>query len=70
MLDNHLLYKVNGKPCQQNVIFYKDYRITLITDSLFRIEQNNEKKFNDSATQTIINRDLGIVSQDNSWGEY
>ncbi len=62
MLDNHLLYKVNGKPYSKNVIFYKDYRITLITDSLFRIEQNNEKKFNDLATQTIINRDLGIVS--------
>ena len=61
MLDNHLLYKVNGKAFPDNYIFYKNYRITLLSDSLFRVEQNQERVFNDLPTQMVINRNLGPV---------
>lgn len=49
------------KALDSSIIFVNDTRITLLTDSLFRIETNKDKVFEDRATQSIINRKLEKV---------
>ena len=44
---------------EQKVVKGKDYRISVITDRLFRIEL---KAFTDSATQTVLRRNFGAPS--------
>lgn len=44
-----------------NFIFFKNYRITVITEKLFRIERSERKRFCDKATQAVLFRDLGAV---------
>ena len=49
------------KSNDSNFIFINDARITLLTDSLFRIEANKDRIFEDRATQSIIIRNLDKV---------
>ena len=35
------------------MVYWMDYRVTVLTDRLFRIEQSPERKFRDAATQAI-----------------
>ena len=49
------------KALNSSIIFVNDTRITLLTDSLFRIETNKDKIYEDRATQSIINRKLDEV---------
>ncbi len=53
MLDKHLIVKTNPIANPENVVLWKDYRITVLKDRLFRIEQNKDKKFRDGATQSV-----------------
>ncbi len=61
MLKKHLIVKTNPITNKDNVIFWNNYRITVLKDRLFRIEQNDQKIFRDSATQSVWFRDLGKV---------
>lgn len=61
MLDKHLLINVSALPNADNVVLWGDYRVTIITDELFRIERSENKKFRDNPTQTVWFRDFGAV---------
>ena len=53
MLNKHLIVKTQPKPNSQNLVFWENYRITVLGDRLFRIEQNDNLQFLDQATQVI-----------------
>ncbi len=59
MLDKHLIAKTSPAPCAENIVRFRDYRITVITDRLFRIEQDSAAHFCDEATLSVWFRDLG-----------
>ena len=48
--------KIKSKISQ--FIYYKNIRITVLTDSLFRIEKDNTLTFEDRASQSIINKSI------------
>lgn len=62
--------KINGnqinniKPHDSMVICWEEYRFTVLTDSMIRMEYSPTKKFIDRATKTVINRKFPIVSFD------
>ncbi len=53
MLEKHLIAETHPIANCKNIIFWQDYRVTVLTDRLFRIEKNNEKIFRDDATQVV-----------------
>lgn len=53
MLNEHLIAKTAAKANDCNIVFWKNYRITLLNDRLVRIEQSNNAKFRDDATQIV-----------------
>jgi len=61
-LDRHLIPTTYPVALTDNVITGNGYRITLLTDRLFRIEKG--EKFSDSATQMIWFRNLPIVKKE------
>ena len=40
------------------MIFWKDYRVTVLQDRLFRLEKSKAKNFRDGATQAVWFRDM------------
>lgn len=44
-----------------NSIYYKNQRITFLTDSLVRIEYSPKKSFVDAKSQMVVNRDFDLV---------
>lgn len=61
MLDKHLIAKTAPLANKNNIVLFGDYRITVLSDRLFRIEKDAEKIFTDQATQSVWFRDLGEV---------
>ncbi len=61
MLDKHLIVKTEPLAIKENVILYQDYRITVLTDRLFRIEQNKSQKYCDYATSAVWFRNMPKV---------
>ena len=57
-LDNILIQKIEGKANPNNVILFNDYRFTILTPSLIRIEKGN---FCDDATITVFYRNTPNV---------
>lgn len=57
-LSEHLIVKTRPVANEKNMVFWKDYRVTVLGDRLFRIEKNQAKKFRDSATQSVWYRDF------------
>ena len=61
------MYKINYLPSQSSksddssMIYINDARITILTDSLFRIEVIKDKIFEDKATQSVLYRNLDKV---------
>lgn len=53
MLEKRLIAQTCPKAKDENIIFWKDYRITVLQNRLFRIEKNQERTFRDCATQSI-----------------
>lgn len=58
MLDSHLIAKTSPVANEKNVIKFKNYRVTVLTDRLFRIEKDDNKLFEDGATQSVWFRDM------------
>lgn len=56
-------YKREKNPlaCRQNVICGEKYRITVLTDSLLRLEYSEQGKFEDRATQVVENRNFPAI---------
>ena len=57
MLHKHLVINTNPKACKDNIVYWKDYRITVLQDRLFRIEKS-KKSFCDLATLSIWYRNM------------
>lgn len=58
MLDRHLVAVTRPKARQENITLWKNYRITVLQDRLFRIEHSEKKSFRDEATQSVWFRDM------------
>ena len=56
MLKSQLIAKTTPKADRNNVVHWMDYRVTVLTDRLFRIEKSPQMKFRDEATQAIWHR--------------
>ncbi len=61
MLHSHLIVKTCPVAKDENIILWEDYRITLLTDRLFRIEKNASGTFCDDATLAVWYRDMKRV---------
>ena len=61
MLKEHLLVKTFPIAEKENVVIFKDYRITVLFDRLFRIEKNTAGDFCDNATQSIWYRNMSVT---------
>ena len=58
MLQKHLIVKTMGKAKAENILFWKDYRVTVLSPCLFRLEKSEAGVFRDEATQAIWYRDM------------
>ncbi len=58
MLDKHLIASTRPLANEKNVLFWKNYRVTVLADRLFRLEYSKDKKFRDDATQSVFYRDM------------
>ena len=70
MLDKHLIAKTRPIANQKNILLWKDYRVTVLGDRLFRLEKSEKHIFRDEATQTVWFRDVlpqnfTVVQKDN-----
>ncbi len=61
MLDKHLIAKTRPLANNENLVFFKDFRVTVLTDRLFRVEKDAEKIFCDEATEAVWFRDMPPV---------
>ncbi len=61
MLKDSLIVKTNGKCSPGNIIAGEGFRITVITEQLFRVEISKNNIFEDMATQRIWFRNIGPV---------
>ena len=55
MLEKHLIATCSPKATEENVVFWKDYRVTVLSDRLFRVERGT---FTDEASQAVWFRDM------------
>ena len=62
MLEKHLLIKTEPLALNKNVVYFKDFRITVLFDRLFRIEKNVKGDFSDLATQSVWFRNMPEVA--------
>lgn len=62
MLEKHLIAKTEPVALKENVILFEDYRVTVLTDRLFRVEQNTKREFCDYATSSVWFRNLPPVN--------
>ena len=58
MLDRHLIATTHPRASSENVIVWQDYRITVLGDRLFRLEQSPSRRFRDAATQAVWFRNM------------
>ena len=61
MLNAHLIAKTRPVAVSENIVHFRDMRITVLSPRLFRIEQDAEKAFCDEATQAVWFRDMPPV---------
>ena len=61
MIDKHLIAKTQPIALAENTVFWKDVRVTVLSESLFRVEKDVDKKFCDGATQTVWFRNMPAV---------
>lgn len=58
MLKNHLIAHTEPKADTRNIVLWKDYRVTVLQDRLFRLERSENKIFRDEATQSVWYRNM------------
>ena len=61
MLHTHLIAKTRPTANPQNILFWHNYRITVLDDRLFRIENSAAHQFVDQATNAVWFRDMPPV---------
>ena len=62
MLDKHLIAKTRPIANSENIVFFKDLRVTVLADRLFRVEKDEGKIFCDEATEAVWFRDMPPVA--------
>ena len=62
MLKKSLMIHVSGEARKENIVFYLDYRITVLATRLFRLEENKEKVYRDAPTQSVWYRNHPVQS--------
>ncbi len=60
MLKNSLIAKTSPKANARNTVRWKKYRVSVLSDRLFRIERSEEEIFRDGATQSVWFRDMPV----------
>ncbi len=67
-LSDHLVVRTRPAADPKNLVFWRNYRVTVLGTRLFRLEHSPAKKFRDGATQTVWFRDMSptdhVVTQD------
>ncbi len=58
MLNAHLIVKTAPVANAENIILWKNYRVTVLGARFFRLEQNDRGIFRDEATQAVLYRDM------------
>lgn len=58
MLNKHLIATTYPKADEKNIVLWKDYRITVLSDRLFRLEKSKKLIFRDDATLTVWFRNV------------
>ena len=58
MLKKRFVIETRGKARKENILFWKDYRVTVLSARLFRLEKSPARIFRDAATQAIWFRDM------------
>ena len=58
MLDRHFIVETRPVANAANVVIWKNYRISVLQDRLFRVERSDTLRFRDAATQSIWYRDM------------
>ena len=61
MLDKHLIAKIRPLADPANIVFFGDFRVTVLSDRLFRIEHDAGRIFCDEATEAVWFRDMPPV---------
>jgi alpha-glucosidase (family GH31 glycosyl hydrolase) len=57
-LASHLRVETHPKALAANLVYWRDYRVSVLQSRLFRLEQSPDKIFLDEATQSVWFRDL------------
>ena len=57
-MQQHLIAQTNPIASKENVIFFENYRVTVLDGGLFRIEKSESGSFNDNATQSVWFRNM------------
>ena len=58
MLDKHLIAHCEPVALAENTVLFKDYRVTVLSDRLFRVEKDSAGCFTDEATQSVWFRNM------------
>ena len=53
MLNERFIVQTAPKAEESNIVYWRDYRVTVLTERLFRIEKSPAGKFRDEATQAV-----------------
>ncbi len=61
MLDKHLTIHTRPLANEGNIVFWGNYRVTVLGTRLFRLEESKDKKFRDKATQAVWFRDMPLT---------
>ncbi len=62
MLDKHLIAATRPRAQEENILLWKNYRVTVLQDRLFRLEYSPSKRFRDEATLSVFYRDMPAQS--------
>ncbi len=58
MVEQRLRAQTSPKANPENIVYWEEYRMTVLGERLFRLERSEEKRFRDAATQTVWFRDM------------
>ena len=58
MLKKRFMVQFRGKANKENILFWKDYRVTVLSSRLFRLEKSAMRAFRDEPTQAVWYRDM------------
>ena len=58
MLHKHLIAHPRPRALPENIVRWNKYRVTVLGDRLFRLEQSEDGVFRDGATQSVWYRDM------------